>query len=201
METYNKSRLEILYYITNFHLAIRYHDELSFPITPPINRGILPENYFENVKYPNNGDLIVLKSAPVSKWYMSWYIRCNKNDNIFSDDHLLQSIEDGELCNWRNVSFIRINPEIVNKHPEWRWTDTQWKFKERWFSTCYKKRDAYITLPKYPVFEESGSVWLGTRKRWGNGSETRKKFTNWKKVRIKDMLDFYDQSIGGDEYH
>jgi len=150
------------------------------------------DHFFEYNDTPKIGDLITLKSAPISEFYLSWYLGKERPKGWCEDRHLLESIETGELSYWHNISFAVFNREIVDKHPEWHWSDKQWQFKDKWFRTCYKKRDVYINRPEFPKFKDDGSVKLTLRKIFNHGNPTYKKFDNWKKVLVRDMLEFYD---------
>ena len=189
-ETYNQARLEILNYITVFCVARNYGDGVL--------RGGLGDDYFYPEDHPIEGDLVALHSAPFSKWYLSWYVGTEYMDDFYTHNHLLQSIEDQSRCYWSNVSFYALNRKVVANHPNWKWSDKQYMFKDKWLRACRKKRDAYMVLPTPPIFGDDGSVILGTRTRYGLGGMTSKKFLNWRKVTVKDMLDFYDQSVGPD---
>lgn len=191
----SKARLEILNYIITRCKSINYGDD--------VNRGGFYNNYFFSNTLadtpPEPGDLVCLTSARPSEWYLSWYVEYqpyNKNGEMsYSDIHVLESIETGRLGNWSNVGFDILNRDVVKENPHWRWTDKQYTFKDRWFRACYKKRDAYITLPTFPVFHDGGGVTIGTRKRFSLGSSYFKKFANWKKVLVRDMLEFYDSTV------
>ena len=183
MEKY-RAKLEILYYITSFCLSRNYGDG--------VNRGGISDCYFEPKDRPDVGDLVVLTSAPCSEYYLSWYIGCTPKQDLFLNVHTLKSIETGNICNWSNVSFDRLNRKIVDDHPEWKWTDSQFKFKESWFRACYKTRDAYINRPIKPEFKDDGSVILSIRKMFSSEIVATKIFDNWKRVLVRDMLEFYD---------
>ena len=187
-----RARLAIYNYITSFCLSRRYGEHGP-------NEGGFEDNYFfsgcGDDDLPMPGDLVALSSAPTSEWHLSWYVGMEPGRNYYSNKHLLESVETGEICNWCNVGFMVLCRDVVKRHPEWRWTDAQWAFRDRWFRVCKQRRDAYMTLPVQPVFDKFGSVTLGTRKRYGLGSTYTKKFPNWRKVRIKDMLEFYDQTV------
>ncbi len=181
-----KAQQSILYYITTFCIAYKFEGTKG-------TIGLSSDSYFKAEGEPREGDLVVLKGARQSRWYLSWYISCEKKDNCFNDSHLIESVETGELCNWSNVSFSILNRKIVDEHPEWRWTDKQWEFQEKWFRACYKYRDAYINLPCYPDFKEDGSVVLTIRKRFNFGEPTSKTFESWKKLLTRDMTKWYDE--------
>ncbi len=178
-----KARLQMLNYIINFCTSKNYGDGL--------NSGGFGDCYFEPKDKPIPGDLVSLQSAPFSEWYLSWY-REYVEDNKLGGVHVLESIETGKLCNWSNVSFCVLNRKLVNDHTIWKWTDQQFRFKEKWFRACYKKRNAHTDLPCFPEFKEDQSVTLKIRKRFGLGDDRSKQFSNWKKVLVKDMLEFYD---------
>lgn len=179
-ETKQRAKIEILGWITQFCLQ---NSSLGKE-KPPFKA------YEHNVK---SGDLVALTSCSFNKWYLSWVIEVEEQQSGFTK-YLLESIEDGSLCWWTNVSFhLFQDREIPQK---WRWTDGQYKFQDRWFRVCYKKRDAYITLPLEPVFTDDGGVVLKTRTRFSLDENNKEiKFDNWKKVKVKDMLEFYDSVI------
>lgn len=189
----NIARIQILNYIVTRCKSINYGDGK--------NLGGFNNNYFFP-NYPSGeppipGDLVCLTSASPSEWYLSWYLELIPQSDYYSNIHVLESIETGKVCNWRNVGFDILCRDVVKQYPEWRWTDKQYAFKDRWFRACYKKRAAFMTLPKSPIFHDGGGVTIGTRKRHGLGGEFNLKFPNWKKVLVKDMLEFYD-SVSGD---
>jgi len=194
----NKARLEILNYIVTQCKSIRYGSEVTI--------GGFDNNYFFSNDFadapPLPGDLVCLRSTSPSEWYLSWYIEYQPNNRngkmSYSDTHVLESIETGCLCNWRNVGFDILNRDVVKNNPHWKWTDKQYDFKDSWFRACYKKRNMHITLPTFPIFHEGGSVTLGTRKRFGLGSFYTKKFTNWQKVLVRDVVEFYDSTVDPD---
>lgn len=138
------------------------------------------------------GDLVALQSAPPGKWYLGWLIETKRPEGYACDVHTIESIEDGAFCDWSNVGLLYYDRKMVKDHPEWRWTDAQHEFKDRWWRACYKTRDAYIHLPIHPAFD-GDSVELGVRVRFSFSSTViRKTFPNWRKTTIKMMLEFYD---------
>jgi len=188
--TRNKARLEILNYILNFSTA-KYYGEKK--------EGY--ENVVANVdtafrghdEIPPNGTLCLLSSAGFSKFYLSW-LRGYKEEG-YGGSWLLESIEDGSLCWWTNVKLYFYPKQNSDQHPHWQWNDDQWALWERW-KRAGKRRDAYITLPAMPIFTEDGGVVLSTRTRFSISNErSEKKFVNWKKVKFKEMLEFYDEAV------
>jgi hypothetical protein len=188
-----RARLAILNYIVASCKSMKYGD---MPTCGGFDKNYFtPYHGFSGDIVPQTGDLVTPTVAPHSEWYLSWYVEYISKGDHFEDIHVLESIETGRLCNWSNIGLDILCREVVKNHPEWRWTDKQYEFKDRWFRACYKKRDAYMTLPVPPTFHDGGGVTLGTRKRFGLGSSYYKKFPNWKKVLIRDMLEFYDSTL------
>lgn len=192
-ELRNTARIEILNYITVF-CTRKYFGENSFSMNDKEHSFV--GDHFGNQSTIPIGSLVSLQSAPFSKYYLSWLKEVKIEDSRFRRQFLLESIEDGSLCWWSNVSIFGLPKETTDKFPEWKWTDKQFAFKKRWFNACYKKRDAYITLPMFPIFADDGSVILKTRERYHMSDYSpEQKFDDWKKVTVKDMLDFYDKSV------
>lgn len=180
-EPKNRSRILLLSHICQFSLTRRYGDQVY---------GGLKDMAFRENRSPRIGSLVSLSSAPASKWYLSWVA------GVSGDTYTLESIEDGELCNWSNVGIYEYDRSQIDNHPEWRWADKQHGFKDRWWRACYKTRDAYVYRPIYPTFYEDGSVEIGVRVIHGIDPRViRKTFPNWKKVRASDMLEFYDAAV------
>lgn len=140
------------------------------------------------------GDLVALQSAPVSKWYLGWLIETQHKENDY-EHWSIESIEDEQVCDWTNVSLLYYDRSQVKAHPEWRWTDAQHEFNDRWRKVCYDERDAYIYLPVQAVFEDDAVV-LGVRVRFGIDEERpTRAFDNWKKTTKAMMLEFYDAAV------
>jgi hypothetical protein len=188
----SRARLEILSYVTSFCLTHVWGDGKEKQ-----TRGSLHgfrSGMFEDK--PVVGDLVVLQSAPVSKWYLSW-LREIKEENGWTH-YLLESIDDGQLGWWHNVSLDFFEREELATFASWRWTDRQFAFKDRWWRVCYREKDAYITLPVFPVFGEDNSVTLGTRTRHGfDDHRPTKTFPDWRKVTKAMMAEFYDEAVAG----
>ena len=186
-EAKSRSRLLILNHIAQFSLARRYGDQVY---------GGLSDMAFHGDGVPSPGDLVSLSSAPPSKWYLSWLVSKQWPEGHACEEYTLESIEDGELCNWSNVGLTHYNRSQVDQHPEWRWTDAQHEFNDRWRRSCFKDRDAYIYLPVQAEFDNDGSVTLTVRVRHGwSDARPARSFPNWKKVTKAAMLAFYDEAV------
>jgi hypothetical protein len=196
-ESRNLARIEILNYVIAFCTVKCFgqkEDRYSYSL------GSSDSSFHGGYglrEYPPIDSLVMLQSAPVTKYYLGWLKEINPSSDSFSTKYLIESIEDGELCWWENVGVWYLPLETSNKYPEWKWTDRQFAFKKRWFDTCYKKGKAFQTKPYLPIFMDDGSVILGTRERWNIPSDYKptKKFDNWKKVTINDMLEFYKSAV------
>lgn len=182
-ETYNRAKIEILNYIVCFSTYTSYDSGInSFPLSRDCT--------FMGNGEPEKGDLIKLSCAGFSKYYLSWLIEIRERNGW--REYLLKSIEDGSLCWWSNVGIHYYSREGIEKFPNWKWNDAQFEFADKWQRAC-KRRDAYILLPTNPKFNEDGSVILRCRVRYGlNPYSPEKTFPNWRKMKVSEMLEFYD---------
>ena len=142
------------------------------------------------------GDLIVLGSAPITKWYLSWLIDIKVGASMFENQYLCESIETGELMWWHNICISFIERELVADQPQWRWTDRQFAFNDRWEKVCRKDCAAYIVLPTGPIFGDGFEVTLGTRTRHQfDDYRGTKTFDDWRKVTKTMMAEFYNECV------
>lgn len=183
----SRAKILLLSHIAQFSLATCYGGHVY---------GGLSDMAFHNGERDAiPGDLVAPKSAPSTKWYLSWLISKQWPEGHACEQYTLESIEDGELCDWSNIGLIYYDRSQVKSHPEWRWTDEQHEFNDRWKKVCYKDRDAYIYLPTQAVFD-GDAVTLGNRTRYGfDDSRPSKRFERWKSVTKKQMLEFYDAAV------
>lgn len=179
-----RARREILWYVTQFCLTRVYGDDRTYPSL----HGFV-SSFGGKTAQP--GDLVAITSAPVSDWYLSWMRECDGKDR-----YLLESVETGKLCWWSNVGIEYLERQSVADNPQWRWTDRQFAFDDRWKKVCYKEKDAYITLPVPPRFGDGWQVILGTRTRFGlDDYRPTRTFPDWRKVTKKTMGEFYDECV------
>lgn len=142
------------------------------------------------------GDLVSMNSAPASKWYLSWVVDYRERSKGWPE-WLLESVEDGSLCWWSNVGLNIYSRERVSNC--WRWTDRQWKFKDRWMRHCVRKHDAYIVLPCWPEFDNRKvTLSLRIRHGLGEGFQHQQEFEDFRKVTTAIMSEFY---LSGVEKH
>lgn len=186
-DSYNRAKIEILNYILTFFTCKSYHTVIS-----PDKDRVFKSDLSEPAPV---GTLVILTSAPFTKYYLSWLVEIKKDDNQFYTQYLLKTIEDGSLCWWRNVGFDYLPLDTIEKFPQWKWSDKQFEFWERWKRAC-DRCDAYITLPCMPEFGDDGSVTLSTRERYGlSDYRAEQKFDNWKTMKLKDMMAFYKSAV------
>lgn len=187
-ETYNRSRIEILNWITSFMTA-NYHKSINGHLITDKNNAF---HYADDDKDIPIGTLVKMQSAPFNKYYLAWIVEIKEGNNQFDRQFLLKSIEDGSFCWWSNVSFKYILPELIEENLHWKWTDAQFDFYDKW-KRAVKRRNPYITLPIRPRFYDDGSVTLGTRRRFGFTTPApQKTFTSWKTLKSSEMLAYFD---------
>lgn len=152
---------------------------------------------FHNVDFQSKaqvqpGDLVRLRSIRLHQWSLCWLHEIRNDGQEF----LCENIETGEMCWWSNVGVEYLDRETVEAHPEWRWTDRQHEFNQRWNRVCYKDHDAYITLPVRAKFGGGFEVTLGTRTRFGfDDYLPSKTFADWRKVTKAMMGEFYEKCV------
>ena len=191
MTVKNRSRVLILSHISQFSLGC---DSGGFPYA-----GLKDMRFHfceDGASTPVIGDLVALHSAPPSKWYLGWLQGIAKAPDHFGTKYAIESLEDGEVCDWSNVGLRYYDRSQVSHHPEWRWDDQQHEFNDRWKRVCYKERDAHWYLPKQVAFDQDSGVTLGVRVRHTPEVipfETH--FSAWKKLTKRDMLKAYDDAV------
>lgn len=180
-----RSRILILNWIFDFSLSIRYGDHIHAGMSGCA---------FDGMGRAKPGDLVALRSAPTSKYYLSWLVSEKRRGGW--DYYLLESVEDNSLMEWYNVALMPYNGETVKDHPQWRWTDRQHEFNDRWARVCRTRRAAHIYLPVIVSYGEGHEVTLGIRTRHAlSNLSPRRVFPDWRKVTIKMMLEFYDEAV------
>ena len=80
---------------------------------------------------PKVGDLVLLESVRRwTKWNIGW-LREISADHFGCHAYVIESLEDGELCNWTNVGLVYIDRQLLKDYPRWQMTDRQVEFWER----------------------------------------------------------------------
>ncbi len=138
------------------------------------------------------GDLCTLMAAPYSEWYLSWLIEVKPG--YYDKTYVMQSTETGKICEWSNIGVRYLRRDEIQNN--WRWTDRQFAFNDRWMKVC-RKHGAYITLPVQANFGDGHSVTIGTRTRHAlNDKRPTKTYDDWRKVTMAQMGEFYLECCG-----
>lgn len=144
------------------------------------------------------GDLVRIESAGRSKWTLSW-LRETRVRPHGDYEYLCESLLDGELCWWSNVGISYLHRLTLENHPEWRWTDQQHAFDDKWGKAC-DRHDPYLYRPVMPLFNDDGSATVGTRTRHSmdNHRPTRR-IENWRKATIRALSATYLELVADHE--
>lgn len=190
-DTKQKARIEILSYVLSTCITRRYgigRENLS-----PGYRGFTSTGFSDDRAVA--GDLVILQSAPASKWAIGWLLSVDES-NPGWPRYLIESLDDGAQAWWDNVGVDYLDREIVSNSPQWRWTDRQWAFRDRWTRLCYKAKNAHIVRPMQPEFGRGYEVTLGTRTSYGfDDIRPSRTFPDWRKVTKAMMAQCYDDCV------
>lgn len=208
-QSYKRAYREIINAIVNYSTTHVYIDETGKKQRHPGMYGFFSEGYRDEADLrAKPGDLVKLGSVRgATEWYLSWYIKeirhwyKNSDGSIdtergYESEHIVKSIETGELCRWSNVGIYYCDRDEIREN--WRWNDRQFEFSDRWFRLCDNEKEAYLLRPFYPEFGENGEVTLTMRRRHEalvseEAYLPSKTFPDYRKVTKKHMSDFYDQ--------
>jgi hypothetical protein len=194
-DTKLRARQEILHYVLSFCVCYTFASEPErvYPSSTGFRSCLL------NREAVQVGDLIILSSAPASKYTIGWLKEIDAS-NPGWPRYLIESLEDQSECWWSNVGVDHFPRDKLD--PAWRWTDRQWAFKDRWWAVCYKEKGAYMSLPLWPEFGPSFDVTLGTRTRFGfDDMKPTRTFPDWRKVTKAMMRQCYDECVAEHERH
>ena len=181
-----RARDEIMFYMLQFELGVRRASGDVYSH----GKGFMHEYSGEKAV---SGDLILLTSIRMPRWSLCWL----HDTRDSGTNYLCESVETGELCWWSNVGVRIFDRETVSYHPEWRWSDRQHEFNDRWDRVCRRDHNAYITLPVPASFGDGYEVTLATRTRYGlNDERPSQTFPDWRKVTKKMMGEFYQRCAG-----
>lgn len=195
-ETKQRARLEIMHYLLEFCMTKHWPNATTGKYSPGIE-GFVPAGY-ASTGPAKVGDLVIVTSILAgSKWQIGWLVDIDPGQTgRHFPRWLVESLEDGSLCWWTNVGLEFFPREKLRENPHWRWTDRQFAFRDRWNRVCYKERDAYIVLPRPPVFGDGFEVALGTRTRFGfDDIRPERLFPDWRKVTKAMMAEAYDSMV------
>lgn len=191
-DTYERSRIGMLWYITQFCLSMKY-DSLS--------RAEPGLHWFQSDLDHTRvqvGDLIVMTATPINKWYLSWVIEIEKGSNQYQNNYLCQSIETGKLIWWRNVGMQFMDREVVKENPQWRWTDRQFAFNDRWNKVAKKEYfhgGTFSIMATRPKFGDGFEVTMAVHQYYGGDFKPSKTFPDWRKFTKAMMSEFYNECV------
>lgn len=184
-----KAYAAIVDYLLQFGVSRIYENaESEYPRTTGGSVGFVSTG-FSSVDSAKIGDLIRLESAPQSVWRLSW-LREIKFEHG-GESYLCESVKDGTLCWWSNVGISYFHRPTLKNHPEWKWSDAQYAFNEKWMKAC-KRHDPYLYRPLWADFAEDGTPTIGTRSRFDfDGFRATGTVPNWKKITQKALGEMY----------
>lgn len=134
-----KAYAAIIDYLIQFGVSrIHEGEESDHPRTTGASVGFVPAGYFGRGD-AKVGDLIRLESAPQSVWRLSW-LREVRVEQGGDKGYLCESAKDGSLCWWSNVGVSYFHRPTLARFPDWRWSDEQYAFNEKWMKAC-KRHD------------------------------------------------------------
>ena len=146
----NKAYTLILDYILQFSLSYLHADgeEESYPRCFGGMTGFINCSFGSPI--PQIGDLVRLDSMRDPEYRLGWLmdVRGKPEDYL---EYLVKSVKTGKECWWGNVGISYMHRKTLNCHPEWRWTDEQFAFRDLWHKAC-RPDDPYIYLPCDPEF-------------------------------------------------
>lgn len=191
-DTRHRARQEIMHYVLEFCLT-KYWPNMPGQKYMPGIEGFVPSDY-DSTGPAIVGDLVVVSATRRwSKWQIGWLREIDPGKRGWTR-WLVESLEDGSLCWWENVSLSYFPRDKIAR--SWRWTDRQHAFNDKWNRVCFKERDAYIVLPTQPQFGDDFSVSLGVRTRFAFDDITPKRdFPDWRKVTKAMMAAAYDEMV------
>lgn len=136
------------------------------------------------------GDLVLVTSAPASKWRLSWLVEQRQFPN--GDwQYALASIEDREECWWSNIGIAYLERNELECHQNWRWNDEEYEFNAKWFEAC-RREDAYIYLPVPVRFVAGYQAEIGVRTRYSiNDKRPVRTIADYRKATFKSLRALY----------
>lgn len=138
------------------------------------------------------GSLCKLSSAPISKWYLSWLREMRVGE--IGTEYLMESIDDGSLCWWSNVSVDWIDKSTTDEYSKLHWTDSYYQFDDMW-NKAFHRKNAYVLRAGLPMFHSDRSVTVVAREMFQQPTpgSLEKTFPDYTKVRLKDLMQAYDE--------
>jgi len=184
----NRARTLIMSDILSFYITHNWEPDKEYGSNSPSLKGFVPTGYGADSHHALPGDLVILESAPPSKWSIGW-LRTIERFPEGSYRYLIESLEDGELCWWSNVGLSFMPRRDLRER--YYWTDRQFDFQKRWHRTANKHGKTAMRVLDCEF--KGDEVTLRMRVRWANGEEEmagyRRTFPDYRKVTIAIMKD------------
>jgi hypothetical protein len=176
-ETKHSARQSIMFFV------------LQFCTTRPYNRG--RNHFISDFNSARIGDLVILESVRGwTKWCIGWLREVIPHESGFHR-FCIESLEDGELCNWENVELAYLNREVLAERPEWRWTDRQFNFARNFKTICREHYFSPCAMP--PVFTGFG-VELSMRCKFDNSISNPEHFPDFREITEKMIVEFINRT-------
>lgn len=140
---------------------------------------------FENDRDPAVGSLVAIWLAPMAtEWALSWVLDRREGQHG-GPQWLLESVETGRQAWWGNVAFNRFAGPVP---PQWRWTDAQHRFDDRWRRLA-NTVDGYVFRPMPVVFGDGRSATLRARRIFEEAQAGNPSIAvdDWRKVTVRQL--------------
>ena len=141
-------------------------------------------------------DLVVINATSNKEYRISWL----KGQLIHPSgdrEFLLQSAKTGNECWWSNAGIYVAQRKDVESHPEWKWTNEQWGFKDAWAKIQHVENEysirTHITAINGDVAE------IKTRTRYSLDDLNIVTSFNWKEMSVGELVLLHRQIIKGHE--
>lgn len=181
-DTYNRSRMMINEFIVNLCAKHYYSNGILINDFNEEKYGFMGLYFGADEQEPPVGALCRIVSTSSTKFYLSWYL--GKKDGGF----YMQSIEDHTVCRFVNVGIQYIPPKIIEGCYQFKYSDKQFKFHDRWDKIVRKQRSWVI--PMWSKFDnETGEVIIAIRWEFKD-TMIERKFPSWETLTDEEMEDF-----------
>lgn len=184
----SRARDEITDFVLQNCLAHHLGEERPVGYGPAFN----PIGFLGRMAQP--GDLLLLSGTQKKGWSLCWLHRIATNQP--ENRYLCESIETGEISWWSNVGIEYLDRNVVERHPQWKWTDKQFAFSDRWQAVCSEPADWHGLKPLVPKFGSGHEVTLVMQSAEGWREErTVREFPDYRKVTKTEMRAFFMQCL------
>lgn len=184
---YDKAYNKLVDYLLQFSMSRVRSGELDKPY-PATHGGLEGFGYeFDDVQID---DLVLVSAMQVPDFRLSWVLQTRNAGG--GNEYLLRSAKTGEEIWWSNVGLAVFHRATRIKHADWRWTNEQVNFSDRWFQAA-SDCDEYMVRPMMPEFGAGTDelVTIKTRARHNFTDYKAQRTFAWKLVNDQDLRDYY----------